>query len=316
LPVTVPLGGPTVYHVSGYLCARDTWLGKTVEVLTPGGSYDHNYWSFPFQPDTYSYTDWATGQGLATFDIDRLGTGQSDLPPAALVTAVSSAHVEHQIVQALRAGAVGGYAFGRVILVGHSFGSMVSLMEASTFHDVDGVVATGFLHVLGPIGFTQVGASFVPATTAPPGYITTAGGARGPDFYNASSADPAAIAADEALKSPESGGTLADMSVSLAPTVTYAITVPVLLVVGAQDKLFCDPVLPGLSCASSENVLAREHLDYPPATCLEAVVQASSGHAIALHPNARDGFRAMTDWATRRVGTDPAAPPAQPCPAP
>jgi pimeloyl-ACP methyl ester carboxylesterase len=313
LPVTLPLPDLTVYHVIGYLCGRGTWSGKTVQVLTPGGSYDHTYWSFPFQPDTYSYTQWATDQGFATFDIDRLGTGQSDLPPAALVTTTSSAYVEHQIVQALRAGAVGGYPAGRVVLVGHSLGSMVSLVEASTYHDVDGVVATGFLHVVDPVGFPQVGATFVPALSAPPGYITTASGTRGPDFYAQSSADPAVIAVDESLKSPESGATLGDMAVSLDPTVTRAITVPVLLVVGDHDKLFCDPVTPGFSCASSADVLARESLDYRSAACLRAVVQASSGHSIALHPHAREGFRAMTDWAALYVGTDPSVPPAQPC---
>jgi hypothetical protein len=46
----------------------------------------------------------------------------------------------------LRGGAIGGVQFGKVIEVGHSFGSIASWEEAATYHDINGVIITGRIH--------------------------------------------------------------------------------------------------------------------------------------------------------------------------
>ena len=52
----------------------------------------------------------------------------------------------HQIVQGLRSGSIGGKAYNRVVLVGHSTGSAVAAIEANTYEDVDGLILTGWGH--------------------------------------------------------------------------------------------------------------------------------------------------------------------------
>src|SRR3954451_13242460 len=145
----------TVYNVVGELCSRGSIHHKTIQVALHGATYSHLYWDFPFQPETYSYVRRATEAGYAVLNLDRIGIGQSDHPPADAVTIESNAYVVHQIVQALRAGDLVVPAFGRVraeriALVGHSLGSLISIQEAATYGDVDGVVLTGLSHTITP----------------------------------------------------------------------------------------------------------------------------------------------------------------------
>jgi hypothetical protein len=248
-----------------------------------------------------------------------MSVGLSSHPPAAEVTGESQAFVHHQIVQALRAGTIGGTTFTKVIGVGHSEGTTLLWLQAATYHDIDGVIATGFLH--GPAPATSgLFASFYPAQLDPKfvnaglplGYITTMPGTRAAYFYNTAVADPTIIALDEFLKQAESGAGFADIGVTVSPTTSQQINVPVLSVMGQTDILFCDPSV-GLSCADGSAVAARENFAYSPAACLEAAVQPLAGHSIALHPNAATGFSAMLDWANRRVGTDSSHPATEPC---
>jgi hypothetical protein len=70
-------------------------------VLVPGLTYGASYWNFPVDPARYSYVRAATAAGYATLAIDRLGTGASDHPPAAQVTAMSEAFARHDVVDRL-----------------------------------------------------------------------------------------------------------------------------------------------------------------------------------------------------------------------
>ena len=154
-PVTLSPGGANVYNVFGVLCSRGSIHHKTIQITLHGATYSHLYWDFPFQPETYSYVRRATAAGYAVLNLDRIGIGQSDRPPAADVTIPSNGYVVHQIVQALRGGDLVVPSFGRisadrVVLVGHSLGSVISIQEAATFGDVDGVVLTGLSHTVTP----------------------------------------------------------------------------------------------------------------------------------------------------------------------
>src|SRR5581483_583937 len=68
LPVKLSADGQAIYSVTGWLCARGNFSGKTVQLLVSGVSYDHNYWDFPYQSDNYSYVQSATKAGYATFN--------------------------------------------------------------------------------------------------------------------------------------------------------------------------------------------------------------------------------------------------------
>ena len=82
----------------------------------------HLYWNFPYGSGYYSYVDAATAVGYATFDVDPVGAGQSSHPPSSQLDLNAQAVALHDVITALRSGAVDGHAFARVVLVGHSFG--------------------------------------------------------------------------------------------------------------------------------------------------------------------------------------------------
>jgi pimeloyl-ACP methyl ester carboxylesterase len=49
----------------------------TVQLLVHGTTYNHNYWDWPEDPETHSHVRAALQAGYATFNVDRLGVGQS-----------------------------------------------------------------------------------------------------------------------------------------------------------------------------------------------------------------------------------------------
>jgi pimeloyl-ACP methyl ester carboxylesterase len=317
--VTLSAANATVYHIAGWLCWQGSLQGKTVQFLEHGATYDHNYWDWPLQPGKYSYVQQETSLGFAIFNIDRLGIGQSDHPDSALVTQQSEAFVAHQIIQDLRQGYVHGTVFSKVVSVGHSLGSFIALLEASTHHDVSGLVLTGFMHALNPDLQAPFGAALYPAqqdpkfmsSGLPAGYLTTRPGTRGPLFYNAATADSKVSALDEQLKQTLTSGEAASSAASLDPAVSLAVRAPVLIAVGQQDFFYCNEGA-GLSCASSAAIVSRERTFFGRQACLEAAVQPASGHVINLHPNAIATYNAIAAWAYRRVGVG-ALSPTQPC---
>ena len=320
--LSVPLSAtdPTLYHIAGWLCWQGASAqGKTVQLLIHGATYDHNYWDWPQQPQLYSYVQTATASGFATFAIDRLGDGMSDHPANTdSITVEAEGYEAHQIVQMLRSGSVQHVAFSKVMLVGHSFGSGVSLEEAGTYHDVDGVVITGSTHSINPAIFAYL-SQFYPAiqdpkfqnSGLPAGYLTTEPGIRTPVFFNPQLADPAVIAKDEQLKQTTTTGEVNTLADALTPTLSQAIHVPVLVVVGQDDAIFCGNT-PDLSCNDAAAIKARESAFYAPQACLETSVVPGAGHDINLHYDAQAGYAAIVGWSYRRVGNG-IIPPAQPC---
>jgi Alpha/beta hydrolase family len=321
VPVRLSTKDSTTYHVVGWLCGKGDTRDKAVQLLLSGATYDHNYWDLPYQPDAYSYVRAATDAGYATFNIDRIGIGLSDHPPAAQVTIPSEGYVTHQLVQALRAGQVGGTKFGAVIGVGHSLGAAMWIYEAATYNDVNGLILADYLHDPNVAQQKAIAATMYPANqdpafagkNIPAGYLTTKPGTRSADFYGSGQVIPAVAAQDEALKSTATSGEMGSLNVARDPKLSRAIQVPTMLVVGQLDALGCAA---GLSCANAADVLSREQIDYSPTACLSAVVLPGAGHDTNLHPQAHQWYATAGDWAGLRVGTDPAKRPAQPCPGP
>ncbi|HZO75444.1 MAG TPA: hypothetical protein VFB60_24790 [Ktedonobacteraceae bacterium] len=134
------------------------------------------------------------------------------LPSGLLTVAMSTnAYVVHEVVQALRCGSIGTQPFTQVLLVGHSLGSAISWIEASTYHDVNGVIISGLLHLVNATNVASVVTTLYAATLDPrfaadafnlnyAGYLTTKPRTRGQSFYYLPNADPQVIATDEATK--------------------------------------------------------------------------------------------------------------------
>lgn len=322
LPVNLTPTDPTIYHIAGFLCYNDSLQGKTLQLLVHGFTYNHLYWDFPFPKSNaadYSYVQSAVGAGYAIFSIDQLGAGVSDHPAdPSNITSANDAFIVHQIINDLKSGAVGGTAFPKIILVGHSMGSVTAGVEASKYNDTSGVILTGALHQTGT-NSGKVLAALYPAFLDPkfannpeyanPGYLTTLPGQRGV-FYNTADADPNVIALDEVLKDAGPVAQFSDLAGFLNPTTSQQIHIPVLTAVGQFDILYCDNIL---TCTDNATVYARESSDYSSQACLEAFVLPNAGHDINLHLNAQDFFATAVNWANRRVGNSANNPPTQPC---
>ncbi|MFL6234946.1 MAG: alpha/beta hydrolase [Thermoanaerobaculia bacterium] len=310
--VNLSPGDASVYNVFGVLCSQGSLEHKTIQITLHGATYSHLYWDFPFQTETYSYMRRATEAGYAVLNLDRIGIGQSDHPAADAVTIEANGYVVHQIVQALRGGNLVIPSFGRVsaervALVGHSLGSVISMQEAGTYGDVDGVVLTGVSHNVTP-ALGEILSSLYPANldphfagrSIPDGYLTSLPGLRGV-FYQAPFFDPLVVAIDDQTKETV---TIAELNTAVpALGLSAAIHAPVLVVVGDFDAAFCTAP----SCSASGS-LASEPSFYPADACAEAVAIPNTGHDLNLHYSAPLTYDTILNWMDRRVGGDTRTP--------
>jgi len=342
LPVALDPGGARQAHLSGDVCypsRQVPGLQETIQVLVSGTAYGKNYWDFPYQPDTYSYVRAANAAGFTTFNLDRVGIGGSSRPLSSQITIPSNAYSIHQAIQHLRSGAVGGVRYDRVVLVGHSLGSLISWYEAAEYQDVDAVIASGILHTFDGPGVAKFGLTLYPAALDPrfagqiidPGYLTTSPGTRSGSFYYPPNADPQVIDTDESLKETTTlfeaadvfeqelpgslGGARVIIRKMLASScegvtrphwygVTPKITVPVLSVVGQYDTLLCGGATQPNRCADAKK-MRQDERGYFRGLAQRCLVQAwvpDSGHNLNLHRNAPAWFNLANRWATFTVG--------------
>lgn len=282
--------------IAGTLCAPAG--ATTVQVLVPGGFYNREYWDTP----TNSFRRAMNDAGYATLAIDRLGTGRSSTPPSALLTAIVDANAVHQVVRALRP------RFTKVILGGHSLGSAISVIEAATYGDVDGVVVTAMGHRINALGIAPIAATFVPAVLDPafrdrtldPGYLTTMSGTR----YSLHQPGPYlahVVAFDEATKDVVAPAELVDAALLGTVTpYTVLVDVPVLTTIASGDPTFCG--LLATDCGTTAAYRRAEAPFYGPAARLEAYVLPGYGHALNYAPNAPALHATVVAWADRMVG--------------
>lgn len=308
LPVSIVAGGSKAYTLYGELCHPAAGPSNVLQILVHGYTYDHRYWAMPGFGDDYDYVKTANSAGYSTLAIDRLGSaGASSRPPSVLLTLQAGAVSLHDVISVARNGGLSGGPYSKVVTVSHSLGAAVAWIEASLYHDVDGMIATGFGHPLGAIQDVLLSTTpaFLDSRLRPLvgldlSYLTTAPGKRDDLFYRAQTSDPALIAYDEATKGL---GTLEELSTILtAELATLTVTAPVLVVMGEHDQLFClGESIGGLvNCASDETLYFSERAYYPLVTDFEAYVLAGAGHNINLHDDAEDWFEKAADWMTQR----------------
>jgi pimeloyl-ACP methyl ester carboxylesterase len=308
VPVTVTLLLPMT--VRGQLCLPPSGAPKTVQLLLHGATYNRVYWDLPYKPEIFSYQRDMAMNGMATFAVDELGVGESTRPLSTLLTGVAQASAVHQLVDELRAGGVGGVRYEKVVLVGHSAGSAIAVVEAAKYHDVDGVVITGVTHLPNvPVVVGDVVFGLHPVTLDPqlaprggdPGYLTSKPGTREVMYHWPATLDPLAVQADEAYtKDQVSLTSLLDIiSVGLVSPVSVGIDVPVLLVNGTNDTGFCGLVR---DCSTAEALRAQEAPYFSPAAQLSVYVLAGAGHSVALATNAPAYRKVTRDWLRRYVG--------------
>ena len=163
------------------------------------------------------------------------------------------------------------------MLAGHSLGSAISIIEAATYHDVDGVLVTAMGHHLNALGLAPIAATFVPAMLDPafggraldPGYLTTMAGTR----YSLHKPGPnvtAAVSFDEATKDVAAPTELVDAALLGTVTpYTRLVDVPVLTAIASADPTFCG--LLATDCGSAASYRSAEAPYYGPAARLRGV---------------------------------------------
>jgi pimeloyl-ACP methyl ester carboxylesterase len=290
-------------QISGTYCRPTDGSATSAIVMVAGGGYNKAYWDFPYEPGTYSFARAAARAGYAAFAVDRLGTGDSSKPPSATVTSIGQADAMHKVIEHLRDSGLGEGPFADVFLAGHSLGSLVTVIEAATFDDVDGVVITGATHRINALKVTEL---FVfdlhPAPLDPAladrgldvGYLATKPGHRYSAVHRPGDVDPAVVQADEATKDVFSVTEAAD-GVGFGSAVPYSVLIdaPVLLAVGQLDEFFCRLIS---NCTSRAALLAQERPQYANSPCVDAVVMPAAGHSINLHPSAPELQDHVIGW--------------------
>lgn len=269
-----------------------------VMVLMPGSNYNHTYWDFPHAPETYNFRRAMNAAGFATLVVDRAGTGASSRPASTGVTATADAQALHELVGALRAGYGGAGPFGTVVTGGHSLSSGVAVLEATTHHDVDGVLLTGYSHSLNVPGALGIIGTYQPAEQDAAftgrgydtGYLTTRPGTRERSFHAPATSDPAVVAVDEATKDVFSAAEYPDGLTSTLPPMSTAITVPVLVVNGSADVLCSN------ACADTATLQAAETPHFAPEARLRTFVLPGSGHSVNLARNTAEYQAVVRDW--------------------
>lgn len=295
----------TGWTIAGTLCGPQR--AQSVQILLHGYTTNRSYWDFPYHRAAYSYVHAAEGVGAATLRVDLPGSGASSHPPSTALSYDRQAQAVHHLVSELRGGRLGGHRFSNVALVGHSSGSLIGVMEAARFHDVDALVTTAFTpmfnvdDVLGSLI-----PSLTPAVTDPrfarsgldPGYVTTRAGARA-IFYHQADTDPQVIATDERGKDTTAMPMLATVTPLSVFGALHELRLPVLTVNGADDPFSCGFL--ASDCSSSAALAASNRALIGQHASVEAYVVPHSGHALALEHTAPETAHTILSFLHRHL---------------
>ncbi len=319
IPVKLNPNDSAIYKVVSTLCWEGELEGKTTQVLLSGGGYGPIYWDFPYEADTYSYVRAAVREGYATFNLSRIGIGESSHPFGMSVDIDTNAYVIHQTIEScLGEGNVSGVEFGPIVTVGHSMGSVMAIAHATTYpQDLDGMILTGFLHNSNPEYIDSIMSNSTLALfdsrfkgeIVDPTYLTSKPGKREAMFYNEDNSDENVIAVDEENGETLTIGETASMSVYYGP-VSIEIQIPVMELTGEDDFVGCGG---DLDCYDHSAVIAHEQQFFSEAACVETNIIENTGHVTNLHYSAPLSYQIMLDWIAKRVGVNTNTGPTYPC---
>src|SRR4051794_22288801 len=245
------------YHVRGLLVGPAGSLrsnGGAVTLSLHGLGFGRFFWDFQAVPG-YDFAAALAQRGHVSAIVDRLGYGASNHPDGTQACIGGQADVAHQVVQGLRTatyatGSGSPVRFRRVAVAGHSPRGAVAPGGSYSFQggDAVGVLAwadQGQSQLAGRLfaAAAQECLNGGESSGGAPGYAPF--GETAADFQAAMfhDADPAVVAAATSMRNLDPCGD--DESLGQASAVDHAmlptVTVPVLLVYGANDALFPPP---------------------------------------------------------------------------
>ena len=287
------------YDVRGWLTAPADHDGQAVTLYLHEYSFGAHFWRFG--DERYDYAAALAREGHASVVVDRLGYGASPVPEGTATCLGAQADMASQIVKQLRA-----RGYRRVALAGHSVGAAIAEVTYHSFGDVDALALFGWAHT----GYTPASLreSFVQ------GGVCTRGGepkregaASGYAYYGQSPEDfkalafhdpePAILARMVALRGRDPCGDVATLTPAVAFDGARAdeVKVPVLLVMGEEDKVF-------------EPGTAEKQRDaYGGSEDVTLIEQPRASHALTLERSAPPMRTAVARWFARRGFAEPPA---------
>ena len=287
---TVTLSGQD-HTIAGYLYYKGSFRNRTLQVLVHGATYNHSYWDAPvINGQNYSYARFMAERKYAVLAIDQLGAGQSSRPDGFFVDLQATTESLHQVLRQLRAANNPlGYVFEKIVLVGHSFGSINSIfVKAAHPDDVDALVTTGYGHVPHEL---PIPPDLILFLLTQPDYFSLSPEVRTAFFYHPPTADPDVIAFDnENLADDLTQGQLRTTFFSIFGDPAGQVTGPVLVQLGEHDALW-----PSLY-AGGEAAL------WSSASSVTVQSLSNVGHDFNLHLDNETGWRQIDEWIAATVG--------------
>src|SRR5207248_4508918 len=276
--VSFTAGGPADQTLSAVEYDPTHARVRGIQLMIPGVTYAHRYFDLKTSRGWVSQAREAATAGWISVAVDHLGTGASSTPAADQINGATHSATIHQLITALKAAHPGL----PVALVGHSMGSALVLREAATYHDVNAVVVTGFIHHVGS-GQLLFNAAIHPAADdaaftgrpIPQGALTTRDGMRHL-FYWPFNADLSTVEADDAVKQITTQGEFTAFGDEQGND-TYGknVNVPLLSLVGQHDTLYFDP-------ADLNKTVSAEPAAYPASPDVHVQSIPDAGHDLAL----------------------------------
>ncbi|KAI1385435.1 alpha/beta-hydrolase [Hypoxylon trugodes] len=287
----------STFKLGATLCGT----GSSLLIPTHGIIESKLYWNPNFEnSEQYNFVQAAVAAGYSVLNYDRIGVGSSSK-----VDALSDAQfqVEAAVLDSLVDYARNTVNATKVALVGHSYGSYISVASAaSKTTAVDAVVLTGFAGNFTYFAPFLAGSSFRIARLSnpvrwgslDPGYLTSADLFSETYVYFGEAHDFERRVAEWSHyegSEPFAVGELPSLIAS-SPLDFGAITAPVLVLQGQFDLSAC-----GGNCVGLLDPLKSE---FAGAKVVETVDNLPSGHNLNLHKVAPQAFSTVFDFLKRQ----------------
>ncbi len=269
---------------------------STLQVLVHGWTYNHTYWDpYGAAKPGRSYARFMAKKGYVVLALDLLGTGQSSVPDGEKLNFTENVRSLVQVLSQIRAQQhLQKNDIRRIALVGHSGGTILSVLTAGTAPQLaDFVIATGWSYVPHQVFPQQV----IDAALAQTPYIRFPSELRTQLFYYTPAAKPRQISFDNSqLADQLPHGAIREglrlltalrdeeLDVIKAVSLVDQVKVPVLVQLGDMDVI-APPLVP-----QNEKEL------YSGSPDVTVQVLENIGHSLNLHIGRKKGWRQINRW--------------------